>query len=59
MCREVRCHRAFLDESAERLLEMARALPANFRMVIYGLAKTPAQALRTRAMGSMPLSGIR
>jgi hypothetical protein len=41
----------YLDESAERLLEMARALPANFRMVIYGLAKTPAQALRYSRYG--------
>jgi ActR/RegA family two-component response regulator len=36
----------YLDESAERVLEIIRAVPANFRMVVYGLAKTTAQALR-------------
>ena len=41
----------YLDDSAERVLEMARALPANFRMVVYGLAKTPAQALRYARYG--------
>jgi hypothetical protein len=41
----------YLDESAERVLEIIRAVPANFRMVVYGLAKSSAQALRFARYG--------
>ncbi len=35
-----------LDQEAEPVLEIARSSPANFRMIVYGLARTTAQALR-------------
>ncbi len=35
-----------LDDAAEPVLDIARSAPANFRMIVYGLAHTTAQALR-------------
>ena len=40
-----------LDESAQQVLEIIRGVPANFRMVIYGLSTTTAQALRYARYG--------
>ncbi|MFB3814294.1 MAG: PilZ domain-containing protein [Terriglobales bacterium] len=40
-----------LDGSAERVLEIIRRAPANFRMVVYGLANSTAQALRYSRFG--------
>jgi hypothetical protein len=40
-----------LNDSAESVLEIARNAPANFRMIVYGLASTTAQALRLSHFG--------
>jgi hypothetical protein len=41
----------YLDDTAERVLQIVRGAPSNFRMVVYGLVTTTAQAFRFSRYG--------